>query len=634
VGRTLREVPKDAQTAAHALLLRAGYMRQLSAGVYIYLPLLHRTLNKIAQIVREEMAAAGSEELLMPALQARELWEESGRWERYTAVDGIMFSFKDRRGAQACLGPTHEEVVTDILRQEIKSYKDLPKNVFQIQTKFRDEIRPRFGLMRAREFIMKDAYSFDADEAGMDAAYEAMRRAYHRICQRIGYQYRAVEADSGAIGGSVSHEFMVLADTGEETILYCNQCDYAANQEQAESRIDQFAQEAERQPMEAVFGENLIGVVPLAEFLNIPVWKTTKTLLFEADQRLVAVMVRGDCDVHELKVSKFLGCKILKLASAEVIQQLTGAEVGYAGPIGLPAEVRLIADHAVNGRVNFECGANRTHYHNINVNFERDLPLPEFGDFRVARAGQGCPRCSGRLQEARGIEVGHIFKLGTKYSEAMNCRFLDAAGKTRPVLMGCYGIGVSRMAAAWIEQSHDDKGIVWSPQIAPYQVHLIGLNLEDPAVAAQARQLYDQLQANGIEVLYDDRPMRAGEKFGDADLMGLPIRITLSKRTLEQQKMELKLRRETSAQLVTLSEAIARIREVCAPGEASPQTEDGLSVEARRAKAERPRTEAKVGDENLARSQGVCQFKDSRDSAASSVSSSESSFTSNQEPVL
>jgi prolyl-tRNA synthetase len=560
LGKTLREAPKDAQTAAHSLMLRAGCIQQLSAGVYVYMPLLYRTLSRLSQIVREEMEAAGAVELLMPALQPRELWEESGRWERYTALDGIMFAFKDRRGATACLGPTHEEVITDILRREIKSYKDLPKCAFQIQTKFRDEIRPRFGLMRAREFIMKDAYSFDADEAGLEASYDAMRRAYHGICERIGFRYRAVEADPGAIGGSGSQEFMVLAETGEDTILFCDRCDYAANQDRAESRLQEFHQDPEPRPMEAVLGEGLIGVEKLAQFLNIPVWKTTKTLVYQADDRVVAVAVRGDCEVNEVKVANFLGCKVLRLASAQAIKELTGAEVGYAGPIGLPASVRVIADHCAGNRVNFECGANQTNYHNINVNFGRDLPLPEFGDFKLARQEEGCPRCSGRLQAARGIEVGHIFKLGAKYSEAMNCRYLDAQGKTHPVIMGCYGIGVSRMAAAWVEQNHDDKGIIWSPAIAPFDVHLIGLNLEDPAVSAQAERACRQLEQGGLTVLFDDRPARAGEKFSDADLIGIPARLTISKRTLEQGKAEFKLRRQPKAELLSLDEAQARIQ--------------------------------------------------------------------------
>src|ERR1051326_7703534 len=405
LGKTLREVHKDAQTVAHSLMLRAGYIQELSSGVYNYMPLLFRTLGKLSQIVREEMEAAGAVELLMPALQPRELWEESGRWERYTAIDGIMFTFKDRRGATVCLGPTHEEVITDVLRREIKSYKDLPKCAFQIQAKFRDEIRPRFGLMRAREFMMKDAYSFDADEAGFKLSYEAMRQAYHRICQRIGFKYRAVAADSGAIGGSESQEFVVLADTGEDTILYCGQCDYAANQERAESRLEHFPQDTEPKPMEAIFGEGLIGVEPLAKFLRIPIWKTTKTLIYDADDKVVAVAVRGDCDVNEIKVANFLGCTRLRLASPQTIKELTGAEVGYAGPIGLPSSVRIIADRAVGQRVNFECGANKTNYHNINVNFGRDLAVPEYGEFKQAKAGEACPRCEGRLQAARGIEV-------------------------------------------------------------------------------------------------------------------------------------------------------------------------------------------------------------------------------------
>ena len=543
LGRTLREIPKDAQSAAHALMLR--------------------TLNKISNIIREEMNTAGSEELLMPALQPRELWEETGRWERYTAVDGIMFSFKDRRGATSCLGPTHEEVITDILRREIKSYKDLPKGAFQIQTKFRDEIRPRFGLMRAREFIMKDAYSFDADDAGLDASYEAMRQAYHKICQRLGFQYRAVEADSGAIGGSGSQEFMVLADTGEDTILFCDQCDYAANQEKAQSKLAEFPQDAELKPMEAVLGAGLIGVEKLAKFLNIPVWKTTKTMLYEADDKIVAVMVRGDCDVNEVKLVNFLGCKALRLIAPEKIKELTGAAVGYAGPIGLPASVRVVADHYVKGRINFECGANQTNYHNINVNFGRDLPEPEYGDFKLAKAGDGCPCCAGKLSAARGIEVGHIFKLGTKYSESMNCRYLDATGQSRPVIMGCYGIGVSRMAAAAIEQSHDDKGIIWPPQVAPFHVHLIGLNIEDAALSQQVEKIYNDLKAAGIEVLYDDRPARAGEKFSDADLIGIPVRLTVSKRTLEQGKVEFKLRRDAKPDVLTFDEALTRIRDFC-----------------------------------------------------------------------
>ena len=565
-GKTLKEDPKDAQTVAHKLMLRAGYIKQVSAGIYTYMPFLLRTLNKISQIIREEMDANECEELLMPALQPKDLWVESDRWESYTDSDGIMFSFKDRRGTVVCLGPTHEEVITDIVRREVSSYKHLPKKLYQIQTKFRDEVRPRFGLMRAREFMMNDAYSFDLDEAGLDASYQVMHDAYHNICKGIGLAYRCVEADPGPVGGSYCHSFMVIADTGEDTIVYCDTCEYAASQERGESRLEVYPQDKEERPMEAVYGKGLIGVEPLAEFLNIPVWKTTKTLLFQADDKVVAVMVRGDCDVNEIKVKNFLKCNELTLASPEVIKELTGAEVGYAGPVGLPpAEVTVIADHYTHNRVNFECGANKTDYHNINVNFGRDLPLPAFGDFKLAKQGNLCPRCDkGKLEGACGIEVGYITKLGTKYSEKMSCTYLDKEGKSQPVVMGSYCMGVSRMAAAVIEQNHDDSGIIWPIQIAPYQVHLIALNLENEEVRNEAEKFYRQLSEEKIEVLFDDRDLRAGEKFSDADLIGIPIRLTISKRTLKEQKLELKFRNKSKSELLTYDEALKTMKDSCA----------------------------------------------------------------------
>ncbi|MCB0317518.1 MAG: proline--tRNA ligase [Bdellovibrionales bacterium] len=562
LGRTIKEDPKDAQTAAHRLMVRAGFIKQLSAGVYSYLPLLYRTLTKISQIVREEMNAAGSQELLMPAVQPADLWKESERWERYTSVDGIMFAFEDRRGSMVCLGPTHEEVITDIVRKEVSSYKDLPKSLYQIQTKFRDEIRPRFGLIRAREFIMKDAYSFDTDQAGLDKSYEDMRQAYHAICKRIGFEYRSVEADSGAIGGSGSEEFMVITDTGEDTVIHCDHCDYAANQERAQSKLNEYPQDEEQKPMEAVFGEGLIGVEPLAEYLKIPIWKTTKTLFYEADDQFVAVMVRGDCDVNEIKVLNHLNCASLALASAEKIKEITGAEVGYAGPVGLPKNVRVLADHYTNNRINFECGANQTNYHNINVNFNRDFPIPEFGDFKLSSAGDKCPRCeAGSLVETKGIEVGHIFKLGTKYSKNLSCEYLDRDGKSQYIVMGCYGIGVSRIAAAAIEQNHDEHGIIWPANIAPYQVHLVGLNLEESAQKEYAEEIYKRLLAEKIEVLFDDRDLRAGEKFSDADLIGIPIRLTVSKRTMKESKVEFKLRNSSESKLLNIEEIIKEIND-------------------------------------------------------------------------
>jgi prolyl-tRNA synthetase len=561
LGLTLRETPKDAQTAAHKLMLRAGYIRQVSAGIYTYLPLLLRTLNKISSIIREEMDLRDSEELLMSAIQPRELWEESGRWERYTAIDGIMFAFEDRRGSTVCLGPTHEEIITDTVRTEVNSYKQLPKILYQIQSKFRDEIRPRFGLMRAREFIMKDAYSFDIDEEGLNRSYQAMAEAYHDICKRIGFEYRAVEADPGAIGGSGSQEFMVIANTGEDAILLCDSCDYAANVEKAESHLEIFEQDKETKPMQEILGEGLIGVEALSGHLNIPIWKTTKTILYRADDQLVAVMVRGDCEVNEIKVQNFLGCNVLQLASSEEIKKTTGAEVGYAGPIGLPKSVRLIADNYVSGRVNFECGANRTNYHSVNVNFGRDLSEPEYGDFKLAAAGEKCPRCKGKLRQTRGIEVGHIFKLGTKYSDAMNCMYLDREGQSRAVVMGCYGIGVSRIAAAAVEQNHDDKGIIWPKNIAPYQVHFIALNLEQEAIKEEAEKIYKRLRSEKIEVLYDDRELRAGEKFSDSDLIGIPVRLTISKRMFEQKTVELKFRSESESKVLSLEQALEVINQ-------------------------------------------------------------------------
>jgi prolyl-tRNA synthetase len=560
VGKTLREVPRDAQTVAHQLMLRAGFIKQTAAGIYSYLPLGFRTLNKISSIVRQEMDRIGAEELLMPALQPRELWEESGRWERYTEVDGIMFTLEDRRKGVVCLGPTHEEVITDIIRREVTSYKELPVIPYQIQTKFRDEIRPRFGLMRAREFIMKDAYSFDTDYQGLDTSFEAMESAYHQVCKRIGLKYRAVEADAGAIGGSGSKEFMALADTGEDTIISCDSCDYAANLERAESIIKVYEQDEAQLPLEEVLGENIIGVEALAKFLGVPVWKTTKTILFQTENSYVAVMVRGDCEVSEIKVANYLNVKQLTLCTPEQIEDLTGAKVGYAGPLGLPKHVKLLADSYCEGRTNFECGANRTGYHSINVNFGRDLEKPFFGDFKSAELGHNCIRCkTGTLQSAKGIEVGHIFKLGTKYSEAMGCSYLNKEGESIPMVMGCYGIGVSRIVAAVIEQSHDEKGIIWPRNIAPYHIHLVGLNLEVDHIRAQCEELYQTLVSQSYEVLYDDRDMRAGEKFSDSDLIGLPLRITLSSRSIQNGGVEWKERNSKDSSVVSFDSLAKRL---------------------------------------------------------------------------
>ncbi len=564
LGKTLREDPREAQTAAHKLMLRAGYIKQIAAGVYAYMPLLLRTLNKISQIIRKEMNASGYEELLMPVLQPKNLWLDSGRWDDDNEIGSSIFVIRDRRGSTLCLAPAHEEVITDIIRKEVSSYKHLPKKLYQIQTKFRDETRPRLGLMQAREYMMKDAFSFDDDEASLDGSYQAMHDAYHNICRRIGLEYRCVEAHTGTSGNNRRHEFVAIADIEEDTIVYCDNCEYAANQEMGEARLEVFPQDSEEKTMEAIYGPGLIGVEPLAEFLNLPVWKTTKTLLFQADDKVVAVMVRGDCDVNEFKVKDFLKCNELTLASPKVIKELTGAEVGYAGPIGLSREVTVIADHYTRDRVNFECGANRTDYHYINVNCGRDFPLPNFGDFKLAKEDHLCPRCDqGKLKEARGIKVGHIAKLGTKYSEKLNCGYLDRAGKSQPLYMGGYSIDINRLTAAVVEQNHDESGITWPTHIAPFQIHLIGLNLETEEVRAEAENLYQQLLDEEIEVLFDDRDLRAGEKFGDADLFGIPIRLTVSKRTCKEQKLELKFRNKNQSNFITYGAALKIIKDFC-----------------------------------------------------------------------
>jgi prolyl-tRNA synthetase len=555
-SRTTREVPRDAHTIAHQLLIRGGFLKQVTAGVYVYMPLLSRVLHKISQIVREEMNKAGAEELLMPALQPAELWQESGRWDRYTKIDGIMFSFNDRRNSTVCLGPTHEEVITDVVRSTINSYKDLPVNLYQIQTKFRDEIRPRFGLLRAREFIMKDAYSFDADEDGAEKSFLLMEHAYHAICKRLNLNYRCVEADAGAIGGSGSKEFMALSDIGEDTLLICPESDYGANQERAESRLIEYAQSKVMEPMSEVYGKDIIGVEALANFLNVPVPQTTKTIIYRADNNLVAVMVRGDCNVNELKVQNYLKCSTLALATPEEIFESTNAEVGYAGAVNLPENIMLLADQHTQNLVNFECGGNKTHYHNINVNFGRDCRIPIFGDFKIAEIGHLSPNADVSLIEAKGIEIGHIFRLGTKYSEAMQCNFLDAEGKSKPMIMGCYGIGVSRIAAAIIDQYNDENGIIWPINVAPYQIHLIGLNLEKPEVASATEDIYKNLIHQGLEVLFDDRNMRAGEKFNDADLIGIPIRVTLSARQFKEGTVEVVLRKDKNKQIVQLDKLL------------------------------------------------------------------------------
>ncbi len=543
---TLKETPSEAEITSHKLMLRAGMIRKLSSGIYSYLPLGLKAIRKVENIIREEMNRAGAQELLLPMVQPAELWQESGRWEQYGKE---LLRFKDRHKRDFCLGPTHEEVITDLVRREVRSYRDLPLNLYQIQTKFRDEIRPRFGLMRGREFIMKDAYSFDADEKGAEKSYWQMYETYHRIFTRCGLNFRAVEADTGTIGGSFSHEFMVLADIGEDTIVFCQDCDYAANIEKAEVKSTISPPAELPKPKEEVHTPGKHTVEEVTAFLGVPPQKLVKTIIYLADGKPVAVLVRGDHEVNEVKLGRLLSCNELELAPPEIIRTETGAEVGFAGPIGL--NIPIIADLALKGMANFVTGANKTDYHYVNVNLD-DFSVTQFADIRLIVPNDPCPRCGGRLEFKKGIEVGHIFKLGTKYSKALKATYLDAQGKERYIVMGCYGIGVGRTVAAAIEQNHDKDGIIFPYPIAPYQIYLLPVDMNNSEIAKTAEELYVKLERHW-EVLYDDREERPGVKFKDADLIGIPIRVTLGKH-LKEGKVEIKVRKTGEVILTSLAE--------------------------------------------------------------------------------
>ena len=535
---TLRDDPGEAETVSHRLMLRAGMIRKVAAGVYTYLPLGLRVLRKVEGIVREEMNRAGAQELLMPIASPAELWRETGRWDFYGKE---LFRFKDRHERDFCLGPTHEEVITDLIRREVRSYRQLPLNCYQIQTKFRDEIRPRFGLMRGREFIMKDAYSFDKDEEGAKLSYQKMYDAYQRIFTRCGLTFRAVEADTGLIGGSSSHEFMVLAETGEETIVYADGGTYAANVERAEVLPPAEASTEPLRPLRKVATPGARTVAEVCAFLNVSPQQLAKTLLYKTKQEIVAVLIRGDHEANEVKLKKLLGVTDLELADPETVAKTTGAPVGFAGPIGLK-NVRILADQSVAAIRNLVVGGNEANHHYVNANKDRDFAIVQIADLRNALVGDISPRGDGQLKIAKGIEVGHVFMLGTKYSKAMGTAFLDPQGQERLAVMGCYGIGVSRTAAAAIEQNHDAKGIIWPVPIAPFHVHLLPLS-QSEAVQNQARGLYDQLGQAGVEVLWDDRDERAGVKFNDADLIGAPLHLVIGEKGLAQGQVELKARR-------------------------------------------------------------------------------------------
>ncbi len=552
---TLREDPAEAEAVSHRLMLRAGMIRKLASGIYSWLPMGLRSLRKVENIVREEMDRAGALEVLLPLVQPAELWQETGRWDNFGKE---LLRFKDRKEHDFCLGPTHEEVITDLVRREVRSYRDLPLILYQIAPKFRDEIRPRFGVMRAREFLMKDAYSFDADEGGLNRSYEVMYAAYERIFSRCGLRFRAVLADTGAIGGSESHEFMVLAETGEDRLALCEACGYAANVELAESKKEfSYPQEKEK-PLEKVATPGVKSVEEVSAFLGVPPSRLVKTLLFKAGGEVVAVLIRGDLELNEVKLRNLLGVPEVEMADAETVERITRAPVGFAGPVGLSG-VRILADLSVRGLRNFVTGANEPDAHLINVNYGRDFPEPEFYDLRVVSEGDPCPRCGRPLTITRGIEVGHIFKLGTKYSEAMRATFLDREGKERPLVMGCYGIGIGRTVAAAIEQNHDEAGIIFPREIAPFVALILTLGPEAELMEISER-IYHTLNSSGVETLWDDRDERPGVKFKDADLIGIPFQIIVGRRFKETGRVELKERSTGQREDLSPEEVVKRLQ--------------------------------------------------------------------------
>ncbi len=555
-GKTLRDTPAEAEMDSHRLMLRAGMIHQTVAGVYSYMPLAWRSIRKIEGIIREEMDAAGGQELHMSKLQPRELWEQSGRYESYGPD---MMRLTDRRGRWLALAPTCEELLTTIVRANVHSYRDLPVTLYQIQTKFRDEPRPRGGLIRVREFDMKDAYSFDADQDGLDRSYEAMVRAYRNIFARCGLNTIIVDADSGAIGGKDSQEFILLADAGEDTIILCGGCEYAANAEKAELAKPQQPSERAGQ-VEEVHTPGVRTIEELAAFVGVAESKTLKAVLYVADGELIFVVIRGDLEVNEIKLSNALGQPgELRLASAAEVRD-AGIVAGSASPVGL--ERRTVADDSVTLGSNFFAGANRDGHHLRNVNYPRDFSAQIVADIALAQAGGECARCGGELYEGRGIEVGHVFKLGTRYSEALNAQYLDQEGRRHPIIMGCYGIGVERLLAAAIEQNHDERGIVFPAPIAPYDVHLVALNTNVEEVSAAGDRLYDELRGAGRSVLYDDRGGSAGVKFNDADLIGLPVRVVVSRRNVNQGVVEVKGRGAADAVTVALDGALEAVDEL------------------------------------------------------------------------
>lgn len=563
---TLREFPADAEVPSHKLLVRASYIRKLTSGIYNYMPLMWRVLKKVENIVREEMDGSDAQEILMPIMQPRELWEESGRWGVYGKE---LMRFEDRHNRENCLGPTHEEVITALARDEIRSYKQLPMNLYQIQNKFRDEIRPRFGLLRGREFIMKDAYSFDVNEKGLDRSYDVMAKAYTRIFKRCGLDTKMVQSDSGAIGGSLSHEYMVLVDSnsGEDNVYYCEKCDYAGNSNWAESILPEAQSEGDFDTEKEVDTPNTRTIEELAEFLNIAPSLICKALVYIADDKPVIALIRGDRTVEETKLMNALGAQEIRIATEAEIQELMeksgfSAKAGFISPIGLNIEKeRVIADKSVACLKNFVIGVNKNDIHMVGASWGKTLELPQVKDIRLAEAGDVCPKCNDNLKISQGIEVGNIFKLGTKYSEPMKSTFMDENGKEKPFVMGCYGIGISRTAAAAVEKYHDDNGIIWPMAIAPFQVVVIPVNIKDEEQMRIAQDYYNTLKNQGYDVAFDDRKDRAGVKFKDAELIGVPLRITVGK-TIQDGNVEIKVRKTNEQITVGIDKALDIVKDM------------------------------------------------------------------------
>ncbi|MGB2879437.1 MAG: proline--tRNA ligase [Candidatus Omnitrophota bacterium] len=555
---TLKEDPQEAEAVSHKLMVRAGLIRRLTAGAYIYLPIGYKSLKKAENIVREEMDRAGAAELLMPAIQPPELWKKTGR---YDEMGDVMIKYKNRHGKEIALGPTHEEVVTDIVAKEVRSYKDLPLILYQIQTKFRDEVRPRFGVVRSCEFIMKDAYSFDVDVESMEKSYQKMYDAYCRIFERCGLEYIPVEADPGLMGGSVSHEFMVPTDIGEDRIVVCGSCGYAASDQVAKVKVteEKKAKKIKQEKMKEVSTPGVSTVEDVSGFLKVEPSDLIKTLIYIADGEPVAVLIRGDHEANEIKIKNYLGAKSLELADEKTVQQVTGGPMGFSGPIGLTG-IKMVGDAAVRGMTNAVTGANRKDKHLCNINVGRDFQLKEWMDGRVITEDDPCPKCNGKIEMKLAIELGHTFKLGTKYSESLGATFLGENGKEKPIIMGCYGIGVNRIIAALIEGSHDKDGIIWPISLAPLEVVVIPVNREEKEILSESEKIYDELSREGVEVILDDRDKSAGVKFKDSDLVGFPVQVIVGKRNLDQGKVEVKLRKTGEKNLVEKNDILNYIR--------------------------------------------------------------------------